>query len=328
MDSRNIRLDRLTDENAIDVERLLYQYRNKICLPALSRKERETRDIVGSLRKAAFCRVLVADGDVFGALVAKKSVWDSAHFGFGVGKITRVVVSDVLEGQDVLRAREVLIKSCLRWMKQNKVKCVIARIDLDSVDDVLAFGRNGFLVADVLATFHLDAQAVRPASDSQAGESVTTRLSCSDDVAALMDIARTSFTKDHFHRDHFFPQGKSDELFAKWVYNSCNGLADIVLVAVEDSAEPCGFIACRTEEVGPESKYGVIDLVAVSPSRQGMGIGTRLVKEAATWFACKQNVHSIFVGTQANNIPSIRTYGKAGFRLLYTELTLHRWFLR
>ena len=324
--SPSVRLHRLTDENRIDVEHLLYQYRNNLCFPLRILREKEIGEIVSSLRKNVFCRVLVSDGDVFGAIVAEKSAWDSSHFGFGVGKIKRVVVSDILKGQNVLGAREVLIKSCMKWMKRNEVKCIMTRVDLDSVDDILAYGKNGFQLADVLVTFHLDIHAVNPASDSRSGESIIIRPSRPEDVATLMEIARTSFTKDHFHRDLHFPQDKSDELFAKWVDNCCNGLANIVLVAAEKNKEPCGFITCRTEEVGPKSKYGVIDLVAVSPSRQGRGIGTRLVREAVIWFERAQNVQSIFVGTQANNISSIRTYEKVGFRLLCTELTLHKWF--
>lgn len=326
MGSPSVRLHRLTDENETDVEHLLYQYRNKLSFPLRILREKEIGEIVSSLRKNGFCRVLVGDGDVFGVIVAEKSVWDSSHFGFGVGKIRRVVVSDILKGQNVVGVREALIKSCMKWMKRNKVKCVMTRVDLDSVDDVLAYGKNDFLLADVLVTFHLDVHAVKLASDLQSGESVIIRSSRPEDVATLMEIARTSFTRDHFHRDLHFARDRSDELFAKWVYNCCHGFADLVLVAAEENEEPCGFITCKIEQVGRESKYGVIDLVAVSPLRQGMGIGTRLVREAVTWFVREQNVQSIFVGTQANNISSIRTYEKVGFRLLCTELTLHKWF--
>jgi len=326
MGSPSVRLHRLRDENEVDVERLLYQYGNKLSFPLRILREKEVGEIVSSLRKNVFCRVLVSDGDAFGAIVAEKSVWDSSHFGFGVGKIRRVVVSDVVKGQNVVEAREVLIRSCMKWMKRNEVKCVLTRVDLDNVDDILAYAKNGFQLADVLVTFNLDVHAVKLASDSQSGESIIIRSSRPEDVATLMEIGRTSFTKDHFHRDLHFPQDKSDELFAKWVYNCCYGSAGIVLVAAEENEEPCGFITCKIEQVGRESKYGVIDLVAVSPLRQGMGIGTRLVREAVAWFVREQNIQSIFVGTQANNVSSIRTYEKVGFRLLCTELTLHKWF--
>jgi ribosomal-protein-alanine N-acetyltransferase len=324
MGSSSVRLQGLTDENQIDIERLLYQHECKLSFPLSILRKKEMEDIVSSLGKDVFCRVAVSDGDVSGAIVAEKSVWDSSHFGFGVGKIRRVVVSDILKGQNAVKVHEVLIKSCMTWMKKNEVKCVMTRVDLDNADDTVPYDKTGFQLADALLTYHLDVQAVEQAPDLQSGESIAVRSSRTEDVAPLMEIARTSFTNDHFHRDPRFPQDKSDELFAKWVYNGCQGSADIVLVAADENEEPCGFIICKTEEAGRGSKYGVIDLIAVSPSHQRRGIGTRLVKEAVRWFA--QSVESVFVGTQANNIPSIRTYEKVGFRLLRTQLTLHRWF--
>ena len=324
MASPRLRLHRLTDENKADVARLLHHYRKKPRSPLRIVRKKQIGETISSLQKNAFCKVLVSDGDVLGAVVAHKSVWDSNHFGFEIGKIRRVVVSDALKGQPTVQARELLIESCMKWMKQNEAKCLIARVDLDSVEDILAYGKNGFQLADVLVTFHRDVEASNPALDSQSSKPVTIRPSRPEDVGTLMEIARASFAKDHFHRDPNFPQGKSDELFARWVYNSCHGSSDMVLVAAEKNEEPCGFIACKTEQPERESKYGVIDLIAVSPLRQGRGIGTRLVTEAVNWFA--ENVGSVFVGTQANNISSIRTYEKAGFRLLNTQLTLHKWF--
>jgi len=324
MSSPRLALHRLTDENETDVERLLCQYKERLSSPLLILKEKETSGIIDSLRKNVFCRVLISDDDVFGAVVANKSPWDSNHFGFGVGKISCLVVSDVLKRQDIVEAREVLIKSCVKWMRQNEVKCVVARVDLDSLNDILAYDRNDFQLADVLVTFHVNVNTLDLTLNSQPSESVIIRPSLPQDKGKLEEIARASFTKDHFHRDPNFPKDKSDELFARWVYHSCQDLADVVLVAVGKDEEPCGFITCKIEQVGRDSKYGVIDLVAVSPSRHSRGIGTQLVSEAVRWFA--ENVESVFVGTQANNIASIGVYEKVGFRLLNTQLTLHKWF--
>jgi len=331
MDVRNFRLQSLTDENESDVRRLLYQNKHFACRSSLGvnfpvhiLREKEIDGIVDLLRKNGFCKVLMRGGDVFGVIVAEKSIWDTECFGFGIGKIRRVVVLDILRGQNALGARESLIKACLTWMRRNEVKCVMARVDLDSVNDIVAYEQNGFRLADVLVTFHLNLGSVNPTPDSGSGGLITIRPSRAEDEMMLMEIARTAFTSDHFHRDLHFPQHKSDELFAKWVCNCCHGSADMVLVAAGEKEEPYGFITCKIEQMGRELKYGVIDLVAVSPLHQGKGVGTQLVREAVKWFA--QNVQSIFVGTQANNRTSIRTYEKAGFRLLRTELTFHKWF--
>lgn len=331
MDVRNFRLQSLTDENERDVRRLLYQYKHFACrssldvnFPAHILREKEIDGIVDLLQKNGFGKVLMRGGDVFGVIVAEKSLWDTERFGFGIGKIRGVVVSDILNGQNALDAKKSLIKACLTWMKRNDVKCVITRVNVDSVNDIVAYEQNGFQLADVLITFHLNVGSLNPTPDSLSSSLITIRPSRAEDEMMLMEIARTAFTNDHFHRDRHFPKHKSNELFAKWIYNCCHGLADMVLVAAEEKEEPCGFITCKIEKMGREIKYGVIDLIAVSPLHQSKKVGTQLVREAIRWFA--QNVQLIFVGTQANNRASIRTYEKVGFRLLCTELTFHKWF--
>lgn len=331
MDVRNFRLQSLTDEKERDVRRLLYQHKHFACrssldvnFPAHILREKEIDGIVDLLQKNGFCKILMRGGDVFGVIVAKKSIWDTDRFGFGIGKIRGVIVSDILNGQNDLDAKKSLIKACLTWMKRNKMKCVITRVNVDSVNDIVAYEQNGFQLADVLVTFHLNVGSVNPTSDLRSSGLITIRPSRAEDEMMLIEIARSAFTDDHFHRDSRFPKQKSDELFAKWVYNCCHGSADMVLVAAGEKEEPYGFITCKIEQIGREIKYGVIDLVAVSPLHQGKGVGTQLVREAIRWFA--QNVQSIFVGTQANNMASIRTYEKVGFRLLRTELTFHKWF--
>lgn len=327
----DFKLESLTDENEGDVKCLLHQplcstskFGVDLESPLDVLREKEISKIVNLLRKDGFCKVLTHYDDVLGVIVAEKSIWDTEHFGFGVGKIKHMAVSDILGVRKALSARETLIKACLAWMKQSKVKCVMARLDLDNALDIAVYEQNGFQLADVLLTFHLKASSLNRSPDSQSRGLITIRSSQVEDEITLMEIARAAFKNDHFHRDFHFPKFKSDELFARWVYNCCHGLADMVLVATKENEETIGFITCKIEQLGQESKYGVIDLVAVSPQCQGKGVGTLLLREAVRWFA--ENAESIFVGTQANNMSSVRTYGKVGFKVVRTQLTFHKWF--
>jgi len=330
MSIRDSSLKSLTNENKADLRRLLCQPERSIGksnvdfeVSAHVLREKDLDEIFVLLGKNGFHKALMRDGDVSGVILAEKSAWDSTHFGFGVGRIRHMMVSDAFEEQSALDIRDCLLEDCLDWMKQNEVKCVIARVDLDCVHDIAAYEQRGFKLVDVLATFHLSLDSVNSDSHSQSERLITIRPSCAKDELKLMEIARNAFMNDHFHRDSRFPRNKSDELFAKWVYNCCHGRVDAVLVAETESEEPCGFITCKIEQLQRGLKYGVIDLVAVSPLRQGSGIGSQLVTEAIRWFS--QHVQLIFVGTQANNHASIRTYEKAGFRPFRTELTFHKW---
>jgi ribosomal protein S18 acetylase RimI-like enzyme len=207
-------------------------------------------------------------------------------------------------------------------MKHKEIECVITRANLEDPNAIYAYEHNQFHLADVLVTFCAKKNPHQPPI-SPTNDTIMIRPSKAGDEKELMKIAGSAFSHDHFHRDPRFPREKSDELFAKWAYNSCHGLADIVLVAAGKEAKPYGFITCKIERLQEGLKYGVIDLFAVSPSQQGKHIGTRLAEAALGWFS--ERVDSVFVGTQADNTASIRTYGKVGFSMVRTELTYHKW---
>jgi len=98
-------------------------------------------------------------------------------------------------------------------------------------------------------------------------------------------------------------------------------LSNKVLVA-EKNNSVVGFIilSMKTLEDVP---YGVIDLIAVDPNERSLGIGKLLLLKALSWFSSK--VSSVYVGTQANNIPAVRLYEGNGFKLVEAEATLHLW---
>jgi len=324
----DFRLELLTDKTEREVEELLHQYEYVASDHNLDRglilsllRENEIANIL-HLRENGFCRVLTENGKVLGLIAAEKSAWDTEHFGFGVGRIRNIVVSPTLDMKKTLLAREAVMKACLSWMKHEKVKCVLTRVDLDDVLDIITYEQNGFQLADMLLTFYLNVSLSSTVKNPESKGSIKVRSFQKGDDVALMQIARTAFRNDHFHRDSRFPRFKSDELFAKWAHNSCQGAADHVIVATMENERVIGFIACKIEKL-EKSNYGVIDLVAVSPQHQGKGVGTILTTEAINWFA--DRVETVFVGTQANNKASIRTYEKVGFRLFNTELTFHKW---
>jgi len=269
-----------------------------------------------------FRKILAYNGEISGAIIAQKSTWDSEHFGFGVGKIKSMTISESLSTPKARKARARLIKDCTGWMKQKEVECVITRVNLEDPDGINAYEHSRFHLADVLVTFRAK-KDFHQSSVTPANEAITVRPYHVGDEKELMKIASSAFSHDHFHRDSRFPRVKSDELFAKWAYNSCHGLVDLVLVAAGKETKPYGFITCKIEQLQDDLKYGIIDLFAVSLSQQGKQIGTRLAKAALDWFS--QRVDSVLVGTQADNVASIRTYEKVGFDMLRTELTYHKW---
>jgi ribosomal protein S18 acetylase RimI-like enzyme len=328
MNNHVFQLHDITNKNANDARRFLNQHIQATTDPSCNinspisilRKKEANQALAQT--SDGFRKILAYNDEISGAIIAQKSTWDSEHFGFGIGKIKSLTVSDSLSAPKARNARDQLINDCTNWMKQKEVKCIITRVNLENPEDIKAYEQNHFHLADILVTFSTKKNSLQPLGNLLS-ETITVRPYRAGDEKELMKIASSAFSHDHFHRDSRFPRIKSDELFAKWAYNSCHGLADLVLVATGKEAKPYGFITCKIEQLQNDLKYGVIDLFAVSPSQQGKQIGTRLAKAALNWFS--QRVDSVFVGTQADNVASIRTYEKVGFNMLHTQLTFHKW---
>lgn len=327
MGNQVFQLHDITSKNVNDARRFLNQHIQatddsyNINSPINILQKKEANQMLADTSDG-FRKILAYNDEISGAIIAQKSTWDSEHFGFGVGKIKSMTISEDLSTPKAQKARDHLIYDCIDWMKRKEIKCVITRVNLENPDDINAYEHNRFHLADVLVTFWAKNSLHQPLV-SPPNETITVRLYRVGDEKELMKIASSAFSHDHFHRDSRFPRGKSDELFAKWAYNSCHGLADLVLVAAGKEAKLYGFITCKIEQLQNDSKYGIIDLFAVSPSQQGKQIGTGLAKAALEWFS--QRVDSVFVGTQADNVASIRTYEKVGFNMLRAELTYHKW---
>ena len=70
-----------------------------------------------------------------------------------------------------------------------------------------------------------------------------------------------------------------------------------------------------------EMTWGLIISLAVDPEYHHQGTGTALIRWAKQWFR-DQNCDYVEVLTDQNNIAAIRAYEGAGFRAIYSSITL------
>jgi ribosomal protein S18 acetylase RimI-like enzyme len=255
-----------------------------------------------------------------GCAVYKKLDWDSEHFGFNVGSL-HYLISRELGYKKEVKVKERLLESFNGWCSDHAISFVSTRVDAADLSTLHALERAGFYYVETLLTFGYRigggtlTEPLRPVQPFQQTE-----------VDELAKIAANSFVQDRFHSDPYLDPEKSNELYRKWVINSCRGRAQEVLV-VRDGGRPVGFITCQIEDLREPLgiKFGIIDLIAVSPENRGRNLGTDLVRGSLRWFA-QQGVDIVRVGTQAANIAGVNMYLQSGFKLVHSELTLHKWF--
>lgn len=149
------------------------------------------------------------------------------------------------------------------------------------------------------------------------------------DEERMKEIAARAFSR--FTReglDFMLPRDKVIQTFreeaedcARRAKEQPEGFA--VLVARRDGTV-MGYVVVavnqhRSQHFG--MKWGEIASLAVDPDYHHQGIGSALIKRAMQWFR-EQSCEYLEVLTDQNNIAAIRAYEAAGFRVIYSGLTL------
>jgi len=151
----------------------------------------------------------------------------------------------------------------------------------------------------------------------------------SGDEERMKEIAPRAFSRfTRYGLDFMLPrdkvaQGCRDEAedIARRAKEQADGYG--VFVARRDG-KVLGYIAVHVDQGRSQCfgiKWGVLGSLAVDPDYHHQGIGSALIKRAMQWFR-EQGCEYVEVSTDQNNIAAIRAYEAAGFRAIYSGLTL------
>lgn len=139
-------------------------------------------------------------------------------------------------------------------------------------------------------------------------------------VEKLYPIAAMVSKESRFRNDRNFDSGKIDELYRKWIYNSCfNGFADKVYIYA-DNDEVNGFCIFKIDKGDVR-----LNLVGVEEGHKRKGIGRAMLLKAVEQYK-SMGYEKCFVCTQMKNISAINFYIKNGFRFDKTILVYHKWY--
>ena len=263
-------------------------------------------------------------GRPLGLLSLHRLDWDSNHFGMPMAKIRHL-----LGGADAkldFAAQKSLLKAAVQTARKMKFRHLAVRLSADDFNAVRALELAGFYLADTIVEYYFDfrRQKLPPKPRSQC----TLRLFRPADLKLVQNSVQSIFAGylDRFHRDPHLPSARSDQLYLKWLVNSCKGMADEVLLAFVGSR----LAGITTLEIHHQLNkilpftLGEVALTGVVPAFRGQGIYTAMLAFAQNYFSNK--VELFRYATQLNNYHVQKVLTGLGFSLKYAFHTYHYFF--
>lgn len=237
--------------------------------------------------------------------------WDTDFFGFRIARAS----TDTLTPESV--------QSLDNFCHQNQVHGLYFLSTIHDAPTVRLAEANDFHMVDIRLTFEKKLPGNnQPLAEQGGDQTLIIRASRAEDVDSLVKISENSYVDSRFYFDTHFPRHLAEALYQTWIKVSCEGWAEMVLVAELDRL-PLGYITCHVDR---EQKTGKIGLVGVSSQAQGRGLGKELVNNASHWFAA-QGMEKVTVVTQGRNLIAQRLYQRCGFITQNIQLWYHKWYL-
>ena len=263
---------------------------------------------------AAARRAVRGDGfrvEVGGALaVFSPLAFDSRLFGLAMGRVDFACGA----GADAAGCLAELV----RRAKAEGIEHLFYRVPSRAVDWVAAAQLAGFSVVtnNIYFARKLEGGAAMAA----------VRAAREEDRPRLLEITRQAFAGGtRFHLDPALDPAAAVHLHEEWCENCLRGeRADAVLVCDEGGAA-AGYITCQllpewSEDMG--IAVAEIGLLAVGASRQGRGVGRKLVDAALVW--CRdRGAQKVLVDTESINNAAINCYVGAGFKVCDSQYSMY-----
>lgn len=186
-----------------------------------------------------------------------------------------------------------------------------AKVSTEETARVRELGAAGFFVVDVNVTLGRD-----PGVPAGPVPGIRVTASRPEHRAGVLEIAESCFRYSRFHLDPLVPVATAHRIKRDWVDNYLRGARGERIWIAELDGRPAGFLA-----VLASGKTRIIDLVGVRKDIQRRGVGRALVSEFIRQEGPSADL--LQVGTQAANVPSLRLYENAGFRVERTQYVLH-----
>jgi len=237
--------------------------------------------------------------------------WDTDFFGHRIARAK----SHLLNFQ--------LVESINAWAEKHSIDCLYFLANSDDPLTIRLAEDQEFHLVEIRMVYERSLMNWDPVTRPRDITKVNTRPVHPEDLPTLRAIARTSYVDSRYYFDKNFSEDKWQSYYETWVNKSCQGGADLALVA-EKEDEVVGYI---TGTIDKETQEGIYELTGVKEDVRKTGIGQELFRSGLDWYV-RSGIKSIWVATQGRNIPTQRMIQRNGFISRSCQLYYHKWFDR
>ena len=252
-----------------------------------------------------------------GLSIVTKSDWDSEILEKQIGKISLYTSLSPEETGQFLHETYLTLRG-------TEFDALFGRVPIKSSKGTLrAVLVDNATLGDILATLgkNIYAEKSFPEADVARRSDLVFRNGKATDEEQLLKITFSAYRHSHYFNDPKISLKRAEAIYQQWIKNSLRGFANCVIVAGVDK-ETVGYITLRTENLGKRA-FGIIDLIAVQEGYRGQGIAKMLVAEGIKQL--QGRVDTLYVSTQASNMPALELYHALRFERILTEATFHVW---
>lgn len=241
------------------------------------------------------------------AVFAEKLPWDTAFFGYGVGKLHGVFLIDEPYYQPKESYADVL-RQVLLEAQEKDVRYFFASVDPRDLALMRSLGELGFSLIETRLYYHMGLRTYEPV------ERYPVRAATEADIPSLGRAAQVMVNPfDRFHADPIISEEDADRLMYRWVEASIReGFADVTIVP--DRANPTAFCTVKYHK----DKWSVWNLNLAQPvfsavSTEYRGWYRKLISEINCHLREIGAEHSYLV-TQVTNKAVLRVWESLGYR--------------
>lgn len=212
-----------------------------------------------------------------------------------------------------------VMKEVNKFCLEENYDCLFAKAGTDKYDLMHLLESNGYKLMDSIVTLktNLNKKVIEESN-------YNTRVLDESDLDTVLDIIDNLYSYGRFYIDSNLDNEDVNKLYKQWITNEIRN-SKVDVIGIEVSGKVVGFISCKYRQIKETNKVeGIISLVGIDKTYQGIGIGKQLMKSILCYFK-KKDMYEVYVGTQIDNISALNFYISNGFKITSSTNSFHKW---